>query len=240
MRKTNLGGVYDRLTPEERLQLVLEAAARRDETEVERLANTCQRYRYTFVRNDPAFADRLRASRQITLCVCLMLMEVSAKLMVIRAYQECATLLVGSLASEVDRGFLRGWEAGCDHAWQCGGMAGPFPWRDNGDPAQRADEVTAALPGEDQYTDGEDDDELEAVAEVLAGEIRVLWEAFSRFCRAEIGAEPETVLLAWVPPMQGWIEGALHAADGVRVDAELLLEYETALMDAWHEFLRDA
>ncbi len=77
-------------------------------------------------------------------------------------------------------------------------------------------------------------------AKVLVTEVRTLWEAFSRFCRAEIGAEPETVLLAWFPPMRGWVEGALHAADGARVDADLLLEYETALTDAWHEFLRDA
>ena len=53
-----------------------------------------------------------------------------------------------------------------------------------------------------------------------------------------MGAEPETVLLVWVPPMQGWIEGALNSADGVRVEADLLLEYETALTNAWHEFMR--
>jgi hypothetical protein len=99
--------------------------------------------------------------------------------------------------------------------------------------------VVAVGEGQSAVGDG-GDAELEAVADAPATEVRTLWEAFSRFCRAEMGAEPETVLLAWVPPMQGWIEGALNSADGVRVDADLLLEYETALTYAWHEFVRDA
>jgi hypothetical protein len=52
-----------------------------------------------------------------------------------------------------------------------------------------------------------------------------------------MGADPETVLLAWFPPTVGWIEGALNAADGVRVDADVLLEYETAMTNARREFL---
>ncbi len=234
MRKKNLGGVYDLLAPEERLQLVLEAATRQDQTEVERLAGTCPRYRYTFVRSDPAFTERLQASRQIAICVCLMLMEILAKLTVIRVSQECVALLGRSLVTELDRAYARGWNAGCDHAWLSAGMARSFPWRDNGDLGERADE------GQDAE-DGSDYDEWEEVADVLATEVRTLLEAFSRFCRTEMGSEPETVLLAWFPPMRGWIEGALNAAeDAGRVDADVLLEYETALTDAWREFLREA
>jgi hypothetical protein len=239
MRKKNLGGLYDLLTSEERFRLVLEAAGRQDEPEVERLAGTCPRYRYTSVRNDPAFAERIRASRQIAFCVCLMLMQILAKLMVIRTSQECVALFARSLVSEFARGYVLGWEAGCAHDWESAGKAGPFPRRDNDDLGQRADEVAEALAGEDRDVDADGDDELEAVAEALATEVRTLWEAFSRFCRAEMETEPETVLLAWVPPMQGWIEGALSAADDVGVDADVLLEYETALTKAWREFLRE-
>ena len=240
MKGKGLGGVYGLLTPGERFQLVLDAAARQDEAEVGRLAGTCPRYRCTSVRNDPAFTDRIRASRQITLCVCLMLMEILAKLMVIKTSQECEALLSRSLVTEFARGHVLGWAAGCAHAWESAGMAGPFPWRDNGDLGQRADEVAEALAGEDRDVDADGDDELEAVAEALATEVRTLWEAFSRFCRAEMGVEPEMVILVWVPPMQGWIEGALNAADDVRVDADSLEEYETALTNAWREFVREA
>jgi len=233
MRGKGLGGVYDRLTPEERFQLVLEAAARRDETEVERLASTCQRYRYTLAGYDFAFTDRLRASRQITFNVCLRLTQASAKLMVIRTSQEYLALLVRSLVTEFDRGYLMGWEAGCDHAWQSVGMSGPFPCRDNGDLGENADENQNA-------EDDGDYDEWEELAEALATEVRTLWEAFSRFCRVEMGAEPETVLLAWFPPVVDWIEGALSAADGVRVDADVLEDYERTLTNAWREFLREA
>lgn len=186
----------------------------------------------------PAFTDRIRASRQITLCVCLMLMEILAKLMVIKTSQECEALLSRSLVTEFARGHVLGWAAGCAHGWESAGMAGPFPWRDNGDLGQRADEVAEALAGEDRNVDADGDDELERVAEALAIEGGSLWEAFSRLCRVELGSEPETVLLAWFPPMQGWIEGTLNAADGVRVDADVLLGYESALTDAWRELLR--
>jgi len=165
-------------------------------------------------------------------------MEASAKLMMIRTSQECAALLSRSLVTEFDQGYLRGWEAGCEHGWESAGMAGPFPRRDNGDLGQRADEVAEALAGEDRNVDADGDVQLEAVAEALAIEVGSLWEAFSRLCRVEMGSKPETVLLAWFPPMQGWIEGTLNAADGVPVDADVLLGYESALTDAWREFLR--
>ncbi len=237
MRKKNLGSVYDRLMPEERFHLVLEAAARRDETEVERLANTSPRYRYTSVRNDPAFSNRIRASRQLSFCVCLMLMEISAKLKLIKTSREYISLLSRSLITEFDRGFLRGWEAGCDHAWQSAGMAGPFPWRDNSDPGQEADEVAGAFTVEN--ADG-DDDELEEASEALATEVQSLWEAFSRVCRVEMGSEPETVLLTWFPSVVDWIEGALNAADNICVDADIYEEYVRALTTAWREYLREA
>jgi len=262
MRGRNLGGVYDRLAPEERFQLVVEATARKDEPEVERLAGTCPRYRYTSDMNDPAFANRIKASRQIAFCVCLMLTQMLAKLTVIRAYQECMAILSTSLVNEFDRGFHKGWKVGCQHAWRSAGMAGSFPLEGD-DLGWKADDVAGTFAGEggnanhDDDDDGDDDDdddddgggggdrdddedELAEGAQALVTEIQTIWEAFSRFCRAEMGAEPETVLLAWVSPMVGWIEGALSAADAVQVDADLLLEYERALTNAWREFLREA
>jgi hypothetical protein len=230
---------------------------------VERLADTCPRYRYISVLNDPAFTDRITASRQISFCVCLMLMEISTKLTVIRTSQECEALLSRSLITTFDRGYLKGWEAGCEHAWRSAGMTGSFPLE--GDHlGWRADDVAGTFAGEDGNTndvvdvdvddddhdddvndDGDDHDhgggdELAEGAQALVTEIWTLWEAFSRFCRAEMEAEPETVLLAWVSPMVGWIEGALNSTDAVHVDADLLLEYERALTNAWREFLREA
>jgi hypothetical protein len=164
-----------------------------------------------------------------------LLAEVSAKLTVIRTIQECVAFLSRSLVTEFDRGYLRGWEAGCDHAWQSAGIADPFPWRNSSDPGQETEEVAGALASEGQNADG---NELEAMAEALATEVGTLWEAFSRFCRAEIGADPEMLLRAWLPPTGSWTEDALNAVDGVRVDADVLLEYETALTKAWREFLQ--
>ena len=45
--KNGLGKLYDRLTPEERFRLDVEAMARGDEEESELLTRTCQRETYT-------------------------------------------------------------------------------------------------------------------------------------------------------------------------------------------------
>jgi len=95
--------------------------------------------------------------------------------------------------------------------------------------------VIAAGEGQDAVGD-EGDIELVAVAEAVVNEVWTLWEALARFCRAEMGAAGEGAPSV-VPPMQGWIEEALSSADGVQVDADLLLEYETALTNASCEFL---
>ena len=100
-----------------------------------------------------------------------------------------------------------------------------------------AEEMAGALAVEN--ADG-DNAELEEASEALASKIQSLWEAFSQLCRVEMGSEPETVLLAWFPPVVDWIEGALNAADGIGVDADLREEYLRALTTAWREFLREA
>jgi hypothetical protein len=69
MRKDRLRKFYDRLTPEERFRLYIEAIARGDEEEGRNLEKSCPRLVYEM--NDKAYEDRVRASEEITLAVCL-------------------------------------------------------------------------------------------------------------------------------------------------------------------------
>jgi len=61
--------LYDRLTPEERFQLALEALGRDDDDEMELLFLTCPKKVYSLP--DPAFTDRLKAIHFITIGFCL-------------------------------------------------------------------------------------------------------------------------------------------------------------------------
>ena len=56
MKHNGLGKLYDRLTPEERFRLDVEAMARGDEEESELLNRTCQRETYTM--NHRGFTGR--------------------------------------------------------------------------------------------------------------------------------------------------------------------------------------
>ena len=64
MRRDGLAKLYDRLTPEERFRLYIEAIARGDEEEWRNLEKSCPRLVYEM--NDRAYEDRVRASEEIT------------------------------------------------------------------------------------------------------------------------------------------------------------------------------
>ena len=49
MKRNSLGGLYGRLTPEERFRLDVEATVRGDERESQKLVETCPRKTYTAV-----------------------------------------------------------------------------------------------------------------------------------------------------------------------------------------------
>ena len=232
--------MYDRLTAKERFLLVLEALAREDDGEAYRLANTCPRITYTQTLNELAYANRLRASRQITTDVCLVLAQLVGKLMLAKTLQEHLFFALQWASAEFVRGYDGGWKDGSDHARRAAGGAGPFPSNDGGGLDERGEETAEELGAKVQEAaDGDPEADLDKATQLLAVQVQTVWEAFSGFCRTELGLEPGTLLLAWFPPMVSWIEEAMNAADGVRVDADVLEEYETALTNAWRELLRE-
>jgi hypothetical protein len=238
--------MYDRLTSEERFRLVVEAFAREDQREVERFSNTCPRKVYEM--NDLAFSSRLTASDLIVSRVYAELVEALSTLRAIEACREAVEVYEELLYSSLERAteeaalsFHRGWYAGCDHAWQVSGKDDPFPWNDKGDLNKRAEETAKRMKGKSQSgaSDciGSHQDTLEKVCEALRVRALTIWEAFSWFCREQIGLEPETVLRACFPPALELPEELEAVAGSAQVDSASLEDYEATLVRTWSELV---
>jgi hypothetical protein len=249
--KKGLGKLYDRFTPDERFRLAIEALARGDEEEVERLKDTCPRETYRM--NDLAFSERLRASQLISLYVCAELIELLGALRTTEAYQEAVETYQEALFSSLEwateeaaLSYHQGWDAGCDHAWQVAGKHGPFPWNDKATLNERAKEMAKRIremakrikaESRSEASGGSHQDTLERISEALSVGAWTIWEAFSRFCREQLGLEPETVLRACFPPALGLPEELKDAAGNAQADPASLEDYEAMLVRTWCELV---
>jgi hypothetical protein len=109
MRKKGLGKLYDRLTPEERFKLVIEAQARGDEGESSQLVRSAPRY--TWEEADPAYTGLVKASKDLTWTVCFGLLPSLAKMRMARAFAEILPLAFSSFERENAREARALWEA---------------------------------------------------------------------------------------------------------------------------------
>jgi hypothetical protein len=242
--KRGLASMYDRLTSEERFLLVVEAFAREDEREAERLSNTCPRKVYEM--KDLDFINRLRASDLIVSSLCAELMEVLSTLRTVEACKEAVEtyeeILFSSLKQANEEAALRfhqGWDAGCDHAWRATGKHGPFPWNDKADLNERVKDKANRIRAESrrEASDGSSQDTLEKISDELSIKARTVWEAFSRFCRRQTGLEPETVLQACFPPAPSLLKELKDSVRSAQADPALLEDYEAMLVSTWHELV---
>ena len=86
MSKKGLGKLYDRLTPEERFRLDIEAHARGDERESQRLVDSCPIRNYNMT--DWAFSGRWQTATEIVMAVCVDLSQHMSRLNMIDALRE--------------------------------------------------------------------------------------------------------------------------------------------------------
>lgn len=97
-------GIYGKLTPAERVALVVEAIARKDLSEADRLIDTCEIKTYTM--RDAAYSERLRAIHTAALHALLML-----------EHQHAATLaMLGPLLFYADKNDRKSKEGFADAA----------------------------------------------------------------------------------------------------------------------------
>src|SRR5919112_4891607 len=110
MRKDKLGKFYDRFDPDERFRLVLEAAARRYEEEIERLRDTCPRAEYSAI--DIAYSDRISSSLKITMMLCHVLAPSLTKIRTLAAFRKALSYAFDHGINTARLAYVRGHERG--------------------------------------------------------------------------------------------------------------------------------
>jgi hypothetical protein len=210
MKRNSLGELYGRLTPEERFRLDVEANARGDERESQKLVETCPRKSYTAL--DYGFSGRWVAAREITHALCLDLCQHLCRLQMLDALTAVLPSLRVEFVNEAHAAYLDGHEAGSRHAWREAGMEGDPPgwlFRELEDGSVEVDEER-----EDPRI-GKDLDALEErakeadLAPVLlerlqrsvATDALTVFEGYRHFCLEDLGLEPEKVLAVSFEPI---------------------------------------
>jgi hypothetical protein len=239
MRRKGVGKLYDRLTPEERFRLDVEAMARGDEEESRRLTETCPRRSY--VMNDVGFAGRWDAARRLIMVALMDLGPRIAKLRMVAAFRTVLPYSGTLMQKEADLAYFDGHRSGSHHAWRAAGMEDELPGfqadeeeaGNNADPVMDADlERIEARVKESSEVIPRLLDKLERD---LAEEPVAMWEAFSVFCNEEVGIEPEKLLKAIFEPVLENVRFLEELADrlGLQPEPTTVEEYRAALAEGW-------
>ncbi len=235
-KKNGLGKLYGKLTPEERFRLDLEAMARGDATESERLTRTCPRQ--TYVMNDWGFAGRWQLSAELTLRVYARVAQLLERLRMVEAFRTLppySNRLTHNIAEEA---YFDGHRAGSYLAWNAAEKTGRPPgWSEEEDEPE--DPVIARDLGE---LEGKVTKYGDLLPEILdrferkgTEEALTCWEGFAAFCTDVWRVEAEKVLRVVLedeaPRVEAMKERAEHL--GVEADPERVEEFCTALAEGW-------
>ncbi len=251
--RNGLGKLYDRLTPEERFKLDVEATARGDEAESKRLVDTCPRREY--LQNEAAFTERWRTAITLTQTVGLDLAQHLARLAVVEAVKETVPYFRTVFINEAHRGYMDGHEAGSRYAWSRAGMAGDPP-------GCKFEELPdGGLEVDEDEEDPQIEESLDAlerrivevdIAPVLLQRLErdlvekalPVWLAFGRFCEEELGIEPRKLLTAAFEPILEGVDKLERLARELEIEAtqtveEQAQEYRRLLSEGWSRRLKE-
>jgi hypothetical protein len=244
--KKGLGKLYDRLTPEERFSLDVEAMARGDEEESRRLVDTCPRHNYRMT--DFAFSGRWQTIYEMVLALCVDFAQHMSRLSMLDAIQEMLPYARVVYRNEEEWAYLKGHEAGSRYAWRRAGMSGDPPgWGPLEDDLEEAGEEDAdpALEGNlDALTTRLE--EVDIMPELLRRVERettlkawTIWEAFAGFAEASLEVAPEKLIKVVLEPALAGVEDLKGRKErlGVESDEGLLAEYEAAFSEMWERHL---
>ena len=182
---------YETLTPPERFALLVEAMARRDEREADRLEDSCPRRTYRM--DDAEFGDRVRRAHLIATAVTLNMREGLTQLRMARTFRDHSDVFATPVVRLVTAALLWGrayghWEAGAVEevgvpnakALAADLAATPYLGEQLDDLQVGVGEATRLVAEELQY----------AVGKAHAADLLSQWEGFGRFCRDVLGVEP--------------------------------------------------
>jgi hypothetical protein len=250
--------LYEQFQPPERLTLLIEAMARDDAAEAQRLQRTCPRANYSG--QDPQFGDRWDMAFDILAVVTIDLRCMWGKLHVLRWVLGEIRQLATAQNINAAFAFLDGERCGKGHK-QMGFFARPMP--------NPNDVVDYSDDDEGEETDDRSDEEvlnptplqidqgsrLDAVqrrseyfttccALVLLGAMNDVakdlvntWAAFGAFCRTRLGVEPETMMRAWQFPLEDFLQ-TLKLYDKTKPDPAKVKDYLGYLCKQWDRHFR--
>jgi hypothetical protein len=242
MSKNNgLGKLYERLTPEERFRLDVEAMARGDTEESRKLTDTCPRRTYTM--NDIGFAGRWDGAVQLTMAMLMDLRQVTARLRVIDAFKGVLPLSRNLAENDAILAYLDGHRAGTRYAWARAGMEGEAPGleTDEEEAEENADEAMDA--GLDEACSRVEESSgmvprlLDRLEREIASEAIVVWAAYLRFCEETVQVEAEKLLMATFKPALEdirWLESLVERL-GLEAEAAAVEEYREGLVAGWRK-----
>jgi hypothetical protein len=189
---------YGSLTAHERFALLVEAMARRDDREADRLGDTCPRL--TYRAEDYAFRERMRLASTIANRVCLNMRAGLAQLRMARSFCQQAEKFAGPSMRVAQAAFLYGREYG---KWELGAIdTVGVP-----DATTLVDDV-AAEPDLGRQLEELRECSIEAMRQLArtlldavgqhhASDLLSQWEGFGRFSRESLGVAPVTVFRAF-------------------------------------------
>jgi hypothetical protein len=230
---------YTTLSAQERFALLLEAMARRDEVEADRLEETCPRF--TYRAEDQAFRDRMRRAYMIASRVCLNIQSGLAQLRLARAFHNDAARFADPVVRLAQITLLYGrayghWEAGCIDA-----IALP-------DPAGLDKEIEADADLQTQLVSVTEVAEdavkqvagrlMELVLDGYAVDLLSRWEGFGRFCHHLLGVGPMTIAMSF-RLLQGDPTAEIRSArPSVKADELRAQEWEREFSKGWERLFK--
>lgn len=183
MKKLSLR-LYEKLTYKERLSAFLEALAREDHEECERLVRTCPRKTYSMV--DADFGDLVDGTRDIAIAFTILWLDARNRYLTVEA---AAKAYLDAVAF-----FIKGYVQGANNTWRQAGKEGvPFDVEGREPTDEELEEIGLAGAAVSFP------EEVSKVLREKANELKALWQGFAAFCGDE-GLDPEKVL-AWWPPV---------------------------------------
>ena len=243
MKQNGLGKLYDRLTPEERFRLDVEAMARGDKEESRRLVDTCPRHQYRMT--DLQFSGRWDSAIHLCMAALMDLRYTVAKLRMIDAFRVTFPYWNTLAQNDAALAYFEGHEAGSRYVWSKAARGGDPPGHEadeetaeeNTDPAMdedlerveaRVDESAALVPGL-----------MERLERDLATEALAVWEAFTTFCEEEMDLSAEKLLQAtFAPALEdvGWFEELVGRLE-LEADPEAVEEAREGMSAHWRRHL---
>jgi hypothetical protein len=235
---------YEKLTPKERLALVLEARARGDDAEVRRLWDTCPRKMYTS--HDARFEDSYDAITKIVLSTCIDLASALAKArMVVACSVMLAPLIQLASVEEAHATMLEIYSEQRGEGDETGAEPpdGVEEDRDGGDEEDTEPKPTEFKPlTPEAYCEQHLPKTLERAQRVVdecfgkfAATPAGILAGLDRFTQRVLGMDAKSVLKAFMPVIVADIEDL--KVDEVAADETLAAEVEETIMKGWRRFV---